>query len=274
MNRKRMINYLIITILVYLGSLAYLFFNQRNMIYFPDIARPDIPTGAEIIKVTDKDGVAVEGWYFPPRDEGMPVLLHFHGNAGNNSHRVWKARLLNSQGYGVLLAGYRGYGGNPGQITEQGLYADARAYMEFLKTKKNPIVLHGESLGTGIAVRMANEYDVAGLILESPYTSIGEVAQSIYPIVPVRWLLQDKFPSIDIIGEIKAPKLFIHGARDRTIPLRFGQKLFKAASEPKTFIALETAGHNDLYEYGAALHVLQFLSTIGPSRPLDGKAKE
>jgi fermentation-respiration switch protein FrsA (DUF1100 family) len=232
------------------------------MIYFPDAAKPDIAhiPNAKIVEVTASDGVKIQGWYFPPRDESMPVVLQFHGNAGNISHRLHKALPLARQGYGVLMAEYRGYGGNPGEVTEEGLYKDARAYIEFLKNKR--VVLQGESLGTGVAVRMASEYDVAGLILESPYTSIGAVAQSIYRIVPVQLLLKDKFPSIDIIGKVKAPKLFIHGALDRTIPLGFGRKLFEAAPEPKTFILLKSAHHNDLYDHGAEQEVLRFLNSV------------
>ena len=110
---------------------------------------------------------------------------------------------------------------------------------------------------------MAAEYDTLGLILEAPYTSVGAVAQSIYPIVPVNLLLRDKFPSIEIIEKVKAPKLFIHGALDRTIPARFGRKLFEAAPEPKTFILLESAGHNDLYDHGAAEQAIRFLDALG-----------
>lgn len=262
--KKFMIEFILITIFVYLVSLGYLYFNQRNMIYYPDTTRPDISLaeGAQIVEVATSDGLTLQGWYFPPADETMPTILHFQGNAGNQAHRVWKANLLHEKGYGVLLAGYRGYGGNPGSISEAGFMNDARAYIEFLKSRKNPIVIHGESIGTGVAARMASEYDVAGLILESAYSSIADVAQAIYFLVPVRLLLKDQFRSIDVIAKVKAPKLFIHGLKDYTIPSRFGIKLFEAAQEPKSFVLLDSAGHNDLYQHGAALHVLQFLSTI------------
>ncbi len=262
MLKKKMMNILLTVVLFYLGVVVYLYFNQRNMMYFPDSTRPDIVPGAELAEVTTQDGLTLQGWYFPPRDDSKPVILFFHGNAGNFADRVWRAASLGIKGYGVLLAEYRGYGGNPGKITEQGLYNDGRAYVEFLKKQERPVVLHGESLGTGIATRLASEYDVAGLILESPYSSIADVAQSFYPVVPVRYLLSDKFPSADVIGKVKAPILMIHGELDRTIPIRFSRRLFDAAPEPKSFISLDSADHNNLYDHGAALHVLEFLSTI------------
>jgi fermentation-respiration switch protein FrsA (DUF1100 family) len=261
-SRKKMMEYLVVILLVYAASLAYLYYNQRNMIYFPDTSVPDLVPGIEAVEVETVDGLKLRGWWFPPTNPKLPLVVHFQGNAGNHFHRGWKAELLNKNGYGVLLATYRGYGGNPGTMSEQGLLDDGRAWMNFLRTQGKPIVVFGESLGTGVAVRMAGEFDAAGLILESPYSSIADVAQSLYPIVPVKILLRDRFDSMANIGAVKAPKLFVHGVLDRTIPIKFGRRLFDAADEPKSFIALDSAGHNDLYDHDAALHILDFLSTI------------
>jgi fermentation-respiration switch protein FrsA (DUF1100 family) len=260
--RKKMIEWIVVIVAVYLASLVYLYLNQRHMMYFPDTSRPAVVDGAQVVNVTTSDGLKLEGWFFASK-ENKPVIVVFHGNGGNISHRMAKVIPLTHEGYGVLLAEYRGYGGNPGTPGEEGFYSDARAWMDWLKTKPQKIVIDGESIGSGVAVKMATEYDIAGLILESPYTSITEVAQSIYPIVPVGYLLKDRFPSIDRIKDVKAPILIIHGKLDRTIPVRFGQKLYMAAPQPKNLIVLDQAGHNDLYDQGAALHVLQFLSTIG-----------
>lgn len=257
-----MIEFFLVIIFVYIGSLAYLYFNQRNMMYFPDTARPAAVAGVATINVATKDGLDLQSWFLPPPDKNKPVILLFHGNAGNYSHRLWKAALFHQKGYGVLLAEYRGYGGNPGTISEQGFYDDARAYMDYLNKHGYKIVLYGESIGTGVATRMAVEYETLGLILESPYTSIDAVAQSIYRVVPVKLLLRDRFPSIDIIEKVKVPKLFLHGALDRTIAVRFGHKLFEAAPEPKTFVLLKSAGHNDLYDHGAAEQVIRFLDEV------------
>jgi fermentation-respiration switch protein FrsA (DUF1100 family) len=261
MTRKKMINYLIIALLVYLGSLAYLYFNQRNMIYYPDTARPDTVEGVQDAKVTTKDNLTLWGWFLPPQN-GKPIVVFFHGNAGNYSHRIGKAFAINEQGYGVVLAEYRGYGGNPGKPDKEGLLNDGRAWMEFAQAQNHPIVIYGESIGSAIATAMAAENDAGGLILEAPFDSLAGVARSMYPVVPVSLLLKDKYDSAALIKDVKAPKLFIHGEKDRTVPIRFGRALFEAAGEPKSFISIESAAHNDLYDHGAALHVLQFLSTI------------
>lgn len=256
-----MIDYLIIALLVYLGSLAYLYFNQRNMIYHPDTARPATVNGVQDAKVSTKDNLTLWGWFLPPQGD-KPIVILFHGNAGNYSHRISKAMAMNEQGYGVILAEYRGYGGNPGRPDKEGLLNDGRAWMEFALAQNRPVIIYGESIGSAIATAMAAENDAAGLILEAPFDSLVGVAQSIYPVVPVSLLLKDKFDSAVLIKNVKAPKLFIHGERDRTVPIRFGKALFEAAGEPKSFVSIDSAAHNDLYDHGAALHVLQFLSTI------------
>ncbi len=261
MTRKRMIDYLIIAFLVYLGALAYLYFNQRNMIYFPDTTRPTSVPGVQDSIVKTKDGLTLWGWFLPPQGS-KPIVVLFHGNAGNYSHRIWKAATMHEQGYGVVLAEYRGYGGNPGKPDKEGLFNDGRAWMEFAAAQNRPVVIYGESIGTAVAVAMAAEYQPAGLILESPFSALADVAQSKYRIVPVSLLLKDKFDSAALIKDVKTPKLFIHGDMDRTVPLRFGRKLYDAAPEPREFVKIEGAGHNDLYDYGAALHITRFLSTI------------
>ncbi len=256
-----MINFLIIALLVYLGSLAYLYFNQRNMIYFPDTSRPATVNGVQDAKVTTTDNLTLWGWFLPSQGD-KPIVVFFHGNAGNYSHRIGKAFAIHEEGYGVVLAEYRGYGGNPGRPDKEGLLKDGRVWMEFALAQNRPVVIYGESIGSAIATAMAAENDSAGLILEAPFDSLAAVAQSIYRIVPVGLLLKDKYDSATLIKDVKAPKLFIHGEKDRTVPIGFGRALFDAAGEPKSFISIDSAGHNDLYDHGAALHVLKFLSTI------------
>jgi fermentation-respiration switch protein FrsA (DUF1100 family) len=224
----------------------------------------------QVAKVTTIDGLELEGWYLPQGN--APVILYFHGNASHYAARLPKVIDYLNAGYSVLLAGYRGYGGNPGTPTEQGLYDDARAYMEFLENQNIPpekIILYGESLGTGVAVQIATEYKTGALVLEAPFSSTADVAQSIYPFVPVRYLMRDQYRSAAKIKNVEAPLLIIHGSQDRTIPMRFGQRLSEASREPRRFITLEKAGHNDLYDHGAAAHVLDFLKTIGLSSRSD-----
>lgn len=254
-------------VLFYIGMLVFLYFEQRSLMYFPDKIRPDSIEGITVANVTTEDGIQLEGWY-AKAITGMPTIVYFHGNASNYAGRLPKVIEYINDGYGVLLAGYRGYGGNQGTPSEQGFYKDARAYMKFLADNNvllDQTIIYGESIGTGVAVQMATEYKTAALILEAPFSSTADVAQSVYWFVPVRYLMTDQFRSADKIKNVKSPILIIHGEGDATIPIRFGRKLYEAAADPRQFIAIEKAGHNDLYDHGASQHVLDFLRTLGLS---------
>lgn len=269
-------NFLLQATILYLGILVFLFFYQRSLLYFPDTTRPNAAdwgmTGNIIAKVVTEDNLELEGWYFPPRGN-KPVLAYFHGNASNIASRLPKISEYINAGYGVLLAEYRGYGGNPGKPSEQGFYKDARAYIAWLETEQKilpkNIVLYGESIGTGVATQMASERTFAGLVLEAPFSAATEIARKTYFFVPVNILMRDQFRNIDKIGAINAPLLIIHGAADTIIPIDLARTLFEAAREPRDFIELPGAEHNDVYDYGAALHVLQFLSNIAGLKALE-----
>jgi hypothetical protein len=152
------------------------------------------------------------------------------------------------------MAEYRGYGGNPGTPTERGLVADGAAALDFLDGEgiaANRLVIYGESLGSGVAVLLAAQREVAGLILEAPFTSVADVAQHHYSFMPASALVRDRFDSLARIGQVRAPILVLHGERDRVVPLRFGRALFDAAPEPKELWLAREAGHEDLARYGA-----------------------
>jgi fermentation-respiration switch protein FrsA (DUF1100 family) len=174
------------------------------------------------------------------------------------------------QGYGALLVEYRAYANNPGSPTEQGLYADGRAALAQVKARGyggKSLVFYGESLGTGVATQMAYEaYEqgeaVAAVILEAPFTSIADVGAGRYPFLPVQLLTRDRFESLARIKNLAAPLLIIHGERDRTVPVKFGKRLFDAASAPKERLWVAEAGHNDLFDFGAGEAVLAFLSRV------------
>ncbi len=235
----------LVTALVAYGAIAgALYLGQRRLMFMPHQNLPDpaqvgVP---EMRPVTWKtsDGLELVGWYRPPPSPESPVLAYFHGNAGNIADRAFKLRPYLDAGYGVLIAGYRGYGGNPGSPSEQGLYADGRAALAFLDRQAVPadrLVLYGESLGTGVAVRLAAERardrPVGAVVLEAPYTSIAAVAQRHYFYMPAYWLLKDRFDAEAWIGRIEAPLFVLHGERDSVIPVRFGRALYAAAVEPR-----------------------------------------
>ncbi|WP_119458445.1 alpha/beta hydrolase [Rhodospirillaceae bacterium SYSU D60014] len=254
----------------YMLVLGLMFGFQRQLLYLPSREAPDLAESGvdrlmEPVRVTTADGLEILLWYCPPSTPNAPVLALFHGNGGHIGHRAPKMKPYIEAGYGVLLAGYRGYGGNPGRPTEEGLYSDARAALDFFARQglgAERLVLYGESLGSAVAVQMATERSVAALILEAPMTSVAAVAQARYPIFPVRWLVLDRFDSLAKIGSVRAPLLLMHGERDTVVPIRFGRVLFEAANEPKEARYFTDAGHNDLQAFGAPDAVLDFLERL------------
>jgi hypothetical protein len=250
---------LLVALVCYVGLVAVMYLAQRKLMYFPYAARmapadADFPQAREV-DLKAADGVRILAWTVPPKP-GKPVVLYLHGNGGSVAHRVPRFRKLVDDGTGLVALSYRGYGGSDGNPTEDGLIADGRAAYDFARATwpDAKIVLWGESLGTGVAVALAAEKDVAAVILEAPFTSTADVAFSAYPFIPVRLLMKDQFRSDDRIGKVKAPVLVMHGARDRIVPFRMGERLFALANEPKQFVRFAEGGHEDLdrYEHLAA----------------------
>jgi fermentation-respiration switch protein FrsA (DUF1100 family) len=242
---------------------AALFLLQRRILFRPDRPRPDLPRivvpGLREVTVTTPDGLPLLCWYLPPKGTSGGgaddrVVLYLHGNAGHIGHRAFRLGLYHSLGWGVLLLGYRGFGGNPGRPSEAGLLIDARAGLAAIRDMGFPpdrILLWGESLGSGVAVSLAAEQTVAAVLLEAPYTSIIDMGRRRFPFVPVRWLLLDRFDSLRTIRDVHAPVMVMHGARDRIVPVEMGRAVFDAANEPKELWIAVDAGHVDLVEAGA-----------------------
>ncbi len=252
-----------------------MFVFQRALLYRPDTSRPDpavsgVPEMAWVDLATE-DGLTLGAWYRAAHD-GAPSLVYFHGNGGHLGDRAFKYRAYLDAGFGLLAVGYRGYCGNPGTPMETGLMRDGQAALEFLQAQGVPpgkTVLYGESLGAGLAIRLAAWRDLAGLVLETPYTSIGKVAASHYPFVPARYLVLDQFDAEAVISQLKAPLLVLHGAQDRVIPERFGRALFEQAPQPTEMEIYPQGGHNNLYDFGAAFRVISFLRRLNQtSEPL------
>ncbi|WP_395018334.1 alpha/beta hydrolase [Dongia sp.] len=259
-------------VIVYAMVVGILWFMQDTMLYHrsdgaPMLNDPTLLPKREIVCLKTEDGLDLRSWYFRSARADLPTVVFFHGNAGDIGNHLPFAKFLIEAGYGLLALEYRGYGGNPGSPREAGLVADGRAALAFLKAQGIPdssIVLFGESLGTGVAVQLAAEHRVHALILRSPYTSIAEVAAIQLPYIPARWLVRDRFDSLAKIGSNKAPLFVFHGAGDSLIPHALGRALFEAASEPKTWLTVEGAGHNDVQTPEAERAMLDFLAQLPP----------
>jgi uncharacterized protein len=191
------------------------------------------------------DGVKLHAWWIEPPGARIATLF-LHGNAGNITHRVTHIQEIAAAGSSVLMLDYRGYGKSEGRPTEHGLYADAEAGYEYLRSLGKPIVAHGESLGTAVAVDLAAKRPCAGVVLEAPFPSARAMAAKMLPVIGP--LLIFSYNSASKIQRVRAPLLFIHGDRDSIVPLELGRALFNAAREPKAFWIVPGADHNDLVE--------------------------
>ena len=256
---------LIVVSVGYVGGLAALFFLQRSFLFpIPQAGRttPDaagFPEAEEHV-LTTADGEKVIVWHVPAKP-GDPVVLYFHGNGDFLAGFFGRFRDLISDGTGVVALSYRGYAGSSGHPSEHGLLKDAAAAYAFTAARysADKIVAWGFSLGSGVAVALAAEQPVGKLILEACYTSIDEIAASAFPIFPVRLMMRDNFHSDQRIARVSAPLLIMHGGRDSTIPIRFGEHLFALAHQPKQFVRFPEGGHNDLDNYGAIETARQFI---------------
>ncbi len=246
-----------IAIVAYVAAAVALYIFQRALLYpAPQTTRTDpaaagFPEAQEIVLDT-KDGEKVIVWHVPPK-QGKPVVLFFHGNGEVLAWRVPRFRAITAGGIGLIALSFRGYGGSSGKATEAGLLNDGAAAYAFAAAQYPPerIVPWGYSLGTGVAVATAASKPVGKLILEAPYTSLIDVAASLFWYMPVRWLMLDSFRSDERIAGVKIPMLIMHGERDTVVPERLGRRLFDLAPGPKRFVPFPLGTHINLDDYGA-----------------------
>ena len=232
-------------------------FIERRLIYFPEkhlTADPSqLGLAYEDVFFTASDGVRLHGWYVPgSRDV---TLLWFHGNAGNISHRLGNLKEMHDElAVNIFIFDYRGYGQSRGTPSEQGTYLDAKAAIDYLKSRNDvsidKIVYYGRSLGGAIAVELATQEPPYGLILESTFPSVPYMARKSGLFQPLHGLLRTKYDSAAKLPRVQAPLLQMHGDSDNTVPLEAGMALFEAASAPKEFYAIPGADHNDTYLVG------------------------
>lgn len=238
----------VVVVVVVMGMLWAL---QRRMIYFPGTVR--VPPAAELLPAAEEvtlrttDGIQLGAWLVPAASPGRGVsVLVANGNAGDRSLRVPLARALTARGLSVLLFDYRGYGGNPGSPTEQGLARDVRAAYRFLAERTDDrILFYGESLGAAVVTELATEHPPAGLVLRSPFTDLASVGRVHYPLLPVGALLRDRYPLIEYLAAVRVPTVVVYGAADSIVPAAQSRTVAEAAPGPATVVEIPGVDHND-----------------------------
>ena len=267
MMRKLIIRLLRVVILALVGFVLYLMWREPQLIYYPDRTPFATPAGITDLKLTTSDGVPIHGWFVPAPAARVTVLL-LHGNAGNISHRLEKIAMLRDAGAEVCTIDYRGYGRSAGTPNEAGTYRDARAAYDYLTKTLNRsprnIVVYGESLGSAVAVELATRLPVGGVVIEEAFTSVPDVAQKLFPMLPVRWLVRNRHDTIHKINRLSAPLLIFHSREDELFPFASAERLLAAAPAPKRLVELH-GGHNDAFwtsqdVYRQALR--QFFTTV------------
>ena len=260
-----MIKYIISILIIYLFFGFLLYFVQRKIVFnVSSMPKKPILYGLKNIleiNILTNDGVELLCSHSKP-EANKPTLIYFHGNSFDIGERAYRIEKYMKYGWGILLVSWRGYSGNKGIPTETNLYIDAESVMNWIDKqkliKKKDIILYGESLGTGVAIEMATRYLFKSIILEAPFTSISDIAQKRYKIYPAKYLVKDKFDNFSKIKKIISPILIISGKKDEVIPHAHSIKLYNAANNPKDFLFIDEAMHNNLYEFGIEKKVMNF----------------
>lgn len=264
--RKNLLRLLVVLALIYIGISSTIYFKQRSLLYFPDKDIKEISDyglgDAQDLMIKSEDGTEIQLWYKKPAPN-KPMTLFFHGNSYHLGQRSEKFRELIELGYGFIAPSYHGFGKSEGHPSKEAILSDARTAVKFLQEqgyKTEDVVLIGESLGSGVAVQIANENKFKEVFLITPYTSIADRAQEIYWYLPVQYLVKDNFINSDKINKIHAPLLMVHGTKDDVIPHAHAEALFALAEEPKKLIIYEGKGHSNLDNREIFTEMTKFLS--------------
>ena len=233
----------------YVLLLTIVFFFQRNLLYHPtenNYFGDKLNISIEKIRITTKDNIDLLAWYHQKNLKEYKTILFLHGNAGSLENRIHKINHFKDMNVNFVLLSWRGFSGNKGEPTEEGLYEDARSAIDWIKSKgilEKNIVIYGESLGTGVATEISQNKNFGGIILESPFTSMIDAGKDKYPYLPVRLLLKDKYESDKKIKNINIPILIMHGKVDNIVPFHMGKKMYDLANQPKFFYFSEYDDH-------------------------------
>ena len=257
-----------LVVLIYLLITLGLYFFQRNLLYHPtenNYSGDKLTVKIEKVKIKTEDNIDLLAWYHKKDNKKYKTILYLHGNAGTLENRIHKINHFDDMNINFLLLSWRGFSGNAGKPTEKGLYQDARSAVKWLINKgvdEENIIIYGESLGTGVATEISQNKDFAGIILESPFTSMIAAGKSKYPIFPIKFLLKDKYESDKKIINIKSPILVMHGEADNIVPFWMGEKMFQLANEPKYSYFSKYDDHMMEYNENLINSVKIFISSL------------
>ena len=245
-----------------------LYIFQRSLLYHPVVNNyygEKLNVKIKEVKITTVDNIELLAWYHKKDIKKYKTILYLHGNAGSLENRIYKINHFNNMNINFLLLAWRGFSGNEGKPTEQGLYQDARSAVKWLINEgaiEENIVIYGESLGTGVATEIAQNKNFAGVILESPFTSMIDLGKKYYPIFPVKLLLKDKYESEKKIKNLKSPLLVMHGKKDKIVPFYMGEKIFDIANNPKFNYFTEMDDHMMNYDENLINEIDLFIRTL------------
>ena len=268
----RKMNFLLIILLAFaiiyffLTVLTYIF--QRNLLYHPsenNYSDTKLLASIEKVTITTNDNIKLSSWYHKKNVTGYKTILFLHGNAGSLQNRNYKINHFKDLNINFLIVAWRGFSENEGQPTEKGLYQDARSAVKWLKSKdvtESDIIIYGESLGTAVAVEIAQHTKFAGIILESPFTSMIDLGKEKYPFLPVKILLKDKFESLKKIKNINIPILIMHGKRDNIVPFYMGIKMYEEANTPKDYYFSKDDDHMMNYDENLLNNLKSFINGL------------
>ena len=266
--RNRLFLFFQIIILLYILILIFLYFYQRNLLYHPkenNYFGDQLLVNIEKVKIKTDDNIELLSWFHKKDLQKYKTVLFFHGNAGSLENRIHKLNHFNKMDVNFLIIAWRGFSGNKGKPSEEGLYEDGRSSINWLVEKggkEENIVIYGESLGTGIATHLSQNKNFAGVVLETPFTSMTDAAKTFYPYIPVNLLLKDKFDNKSKIQNIKVPILIMHGEADQIVPFFMGKKMYEKANEPKYSYFTKHDNHMMEYDENLVKALDKFLKSL------------
>jgi len=251
--------------------LIAVFVFQRNLLYHPKIDNyindhaSNEPREIKKVEIKTKDNINLNAWFYKKDIKNYKTILFFHGNAGSLDNRTYKLNHFKDLGLNFLIVAWRGFSGNKGKPDEKGLYEDAKSAINWLKLEgiiEKNIIIYGESLGTAVAIEIAQNKKFAGIILESPFTSMVDMGKKYYPFFPVSYLLKDKFESHKKINNVHIPILIMHGKVDKIVPYDMGKKMYELANEPKFFYSQEYGDHMVEYDEKLLQALKNFIQSL------------